>query len=139
MRQKCSLWFQDTVGPPNGIAIRFDARPTPRFSQWVLREMVVVYGRGISPRISRQLRAPASCMGRLAGRRPFLLPQSGKRSVTSWMDFSGGKLEMVRANQSRLPATKPACSRRRAFLKRARQVNPMFFIGLIVRLDHFGG
>ena len=40
---------------------------------------------GFSPRIGRYLIAPASCMGGVAGRRPFLLPQSGERSVTSWV------------------------------------------------------
>jgi len=40
--------------------------------------------------------APASCMGGVVGRGPFLLPQSGKRSATSWMHFSGGKLGNLR-------------------------------------------
>jgi hypothetical protein len=47
------------------------------------REMVVDCKRGFSPRISRHLMAPASCMGGVVGRGPLLLPQRGKRSATS--------------------------------------------------------
>ena len=53
-----------------------------RSSQWLAREMVVDWGRGFSPRIGRYLKVPASCMGRVAGPRPFYLPQRFERSAT---------------------------------------------------------